>query len=140
VPTLPGSEAPETAPALDVPGVGELTVTFDRPDFEATIDHFYEVTLAAGTYDFTVDWNVGGDVDFVLCSGTCADPFGADVVGATDAENAFTPGVGAFQAASSAHPEHSTLTVPAGTYRILVEDFGGDAAGTTLTITIGRTE
>ena len=35
VPTLAGTDAPGTAPAIGVPAVGEATVTFDRPDFEA---------------------------------------------------------------------------------------------------------
>jgi hypothetical protein len=136
VPTLPGTDAFGTAPALQIPAVGGLTVTFDKPDFVATVDHFYQLNLAAGTYSFTVDWDVGSDVDLVLCSGTCDDPFGADLVGTV----ATTPGVGGFQGATSAHPEHSTLTVAAGTYGLLVEDFGEDAADATVTITIERSQ
>jgi hypothetical protein len=139
VPTLAGSEAPATAPTMPVPGVGELSVLFDNPDMVATIDHFYRIDVPAGTFSLTLDWNVGGDIDAVICSAPCDDPFGADLVGDVSDENIFTPGLGAFQGATSAHPEFVTLTLSAGTYFILAEDFGGDAAGTTLTLTLERT-
>jgi hypothetical protein len=110
-------------------------VQFDNPDFEATIDHYYELVVpAGGTFNINIDWNVGSDIDFVLCGGACADPFGADRVGTPTT----TPGSGGFQGASSNHPENGTLTLTPGTYFILVADFGEDAVGSTVTITLER--
>ena len=40
---------------------------------------------------------------------------------------------------TAAHPEVGIYTLTAGTYWVLVEDFGGDAAGTTLNIQVRRT-
>jgi hypothetical protein len=135
VPTLPGTDAPGTAPALSIPGVGASTVTFEAPDLESSPNLYYLLTVPAGTFDFTLDWNVGGDIDFVLCNTTCADPFGADLIGTPTTD----PGTGGFQAATGSHPEHSVLTLAAGSYILHVNDFQGDAQGTTLTLTITRT-
>ncbi|HUQ14580.1 MAG TPA: hypothetical protein VM094_00890 [Gemmatimonadales bacterium] len=136
IPTLAGTDAPATAPSLTTPALGEASVLFDRPDFVATVDHFYKLVVPAdATFDMTVDWNIGGDIDFVVCGGTCADPFGADLIGTFTTD----PGTGGFQGATSAHPEFSTLTLTAGTYWILVEDFGGDAAESTVIVTLERT-
>jgi hypothetical protein len=139
VPTLPGSDAAGTAPSLPVPGVGELAVLFDNPDFEATIDHFYRIDVPAGTFTFSVDWNVGSDVDFVVCGGGCADPFGADLVHGLNLDGTEAPFPGA-PGATANHPEEGLYTLTAGTYFVFVEDFGGDAAGTTLTFTLTREE
>ena len=145
VPTLAGSDAPGTAPSLPVPGVGELAIQFDTPDFEATADRFYRIDVPAGTFTLTLDWNVGDDVDVYVCSAPCDDPFGADLVGDPSPENALTPGVGAFQAATGNHPEQVSFPLTAGTYFFLVEDFGQlaggvPAIGTTLTFTLSRDE
>ncbi|HJR51820.1 MAG TPA: hypothetical protein VJ794_11980, partial [Gemmatimonadales bacterium] len=127
VPVLPGTDNPATAPNLPVPGVGEASVQFDKPDFLATIDHFYALTVPAGTFDITVDWTVGSDVDFVLCNADCS-AFVADTL------------ANQFPGATAAHPEIGTYELAAGTYVLLVEDFGGDANEATVTISLNRTE
>ena len=138
VPTLGGTDDPATAPPLTTPDLGELTVLFDNPDFESTIDRFYRIDVPANaTFRVVVDWNVGSDVDFFICGDGCDDPFDTDLVqGFTTA----TPPVPSFfPGATSAHPEQGIYTLTPGTYWLLVEDFGEDAVGTTLTITLRRT-
>lgn len=124
--TVPGTESPTTAPALPIPAPGQTTAFFDLPDFVATIDHFYRLDIAeAGDYTVTVDWNVGSDLDAPVCVSdpTCASEDFAD------------PTV------SANHPETGGFTLPAGTHTLLVEDYGGDAAGpppSLIKITISR--
>ncbi len=118
--TLPGTAAPTTAPAISVPAAGGVTATFDLPDFTATIDHFYKLDVTeAGDYDVSVDWSVGSDVDVVLCFDAGCSTFDAS-------------------AATGNKPEAATFTLPVGTSYLLVEDFGGDAAGATISITINH--
>jgi hypothetical protein len=115
--------------------VGTATVLFDNPDFEATIDHFYRLDIPAnGNFTVTVDWNIGSDIDFVVCDGACADPFGADVVAGTT----LTGTASSFPGATAAHPENGRYTLAPGTYFVLVEDFGEDAVGSTVVITLRR--
>jgi hypothetical protein len=139
VPTLAGSDAPGTAPVLNTPALGASTVQFDNPDFEATIDHFYRFDVPAGTFTVVVDWNVGSDIDFVVCGGGCADPFGADLVNGVNLDGTAAPFPGA-PGATANHPEAGLYTLSAGTYFLFVEDFGGDAAGSTINITLERTQ
>jgi hypothetical protein len=127
VPTLAGSEDPATAPAVSVPAEGALSVLFDAPDYEgpvcaATGDvcKFYEMTVtSAGLYTITMDWNVGSDIDLFLCPDPGAITGGCD-----------------FQAATGAHPEVGEYNLTPGTYYLVADDFGHDAVGTTLVITI----
>jgi hypothetical protein len=84
-------------------------VTFDAPDFAATIDHFYRLNVTeAGDYTVTVDWTVGNDVDAPVC---VADP--------TCAAEDFTDAT-----VSGNKPETGTFTLPVGTSTLLIEDFG----------------
>jgi hypothetical protein len=111
--TLPGTDAPGTAPSLVIPAAGTLTVSRDKPDFVATIDHFYNLNITeAGDYTITVDWVAGSDLDLALDG-----DFG-------------------LGGATANKPEAIETTLTAGVHSLLVEDFGGDAAGTILTITI----
>jgi pre-peptidase len=117
---LAGTASTGTAPAVPVPAAGTTTGFFDLPDFTATIDHFYRLDVTeAGDYTVTVDWSTGSDVDLLLCNdAACSAP---------DAT-----------AATGNQPESATYTLAAGTYYIWVEDFGGDAAGATLSFSISH--
>jgi len=123
VAAVPGTADPSTAPALPIPAAGQTTAFFDLPDFAATVDHFYRLDITEpGDYSITVDWNIGSDIDAPVCLSdpTCASEDFAD------------PTV------SASHPESGTFTLPAGTHIIWVNDYGADAAGTTLSIVIER--
>jgi len=122
VPTLGGTDSPATAPSLPVPAVGETSSIFDAPDFVATADHFYKFDVAtAGDYTITMDWTAGSDIDMFLC------PAPGAITGACD-----------FTAATGAHPESATFTLTPGTFYIVADDFGADAAGTTMQISISQ--
>jgi hypothetical protein len=124
--TIPGSEAGGTAPAITAPPVGATAAFFDRPDFVSTIDHFYRIDVAeAGDYTITVDWSVGSDIDLAI--GTAPGVVPCTIADCSDA---------VFFAATAAHPESGTVTLAAGPNYLLVEDFGGDAAGALVTITV----
>jgi hypothetical protein len=115
-----GTEAAATAPALPIPGVGEFTVFFDQPDFVATIDHFYKLTVTeAGTYTITMDWDIGSDIDLFVCE----DPPAADFSNCP--ASSFVD-----------HPEETEVSLTPGTYFVVGEDFGADAIGTELKITV----
>jgi hypothetical protein len=121
--TLPGTDAPGTAPSIPLPAAGGVTATFDVPDFAATIDHFYKLNVTEpGDYTITVGWSIGSDLDAPVCVSdpTCASE---DFLDATVSGN---------------KPETGTFTLPAGTHVLWVEDYGGDAAGTKLSIVISR--
>lgn len=116
-----GTDNPATAPALAIPPPGGTTALYDAPDFTATIDHFYRLDVAeAGDYTVTVDWSLGSDIDLILCNdAACSAPN--------------------FAAATGNQPESATYTIATpGTYYVLVEDYAGDAAGSTVSITISR--
>jgi hypothetical protein len=115
---LAGTEATSTAPALAVPPLDASTVTFDVPDFTTTANRFYRIDVTeAGNYTVLMDWDIGGDLDLLLCNDTaCSAP---DIAGAT-----------------GAHPEAPTYTLTPGTYYLWVNDYGGDAAGTTISFII----
>jgi hypothetical protein len=115
---LGGTDNPATAPNTNAPGLGGGAAIFDAPDFTATIDHYYKLTVTeAGNYTITTDWAVGSDIDQILCNdAACSAPD--------------------FTAATGAHPETGTYALVPGTYYIIVEDFGGDAAGSSVTVSI----
>jgi hypothetical protein len=115
-----GTNSTATAPALPVPAAGQTTGYFDLPDFTATPDHFYRLDIAeAGDYTITVDWSTGSDIDLILCSdASCATQD--------------------FTAATGNQPESATYTLAAQTYYVQVEDFGGDAAGATLSFSLSH--
>jgi hypothetical protein len=126
VPTLPGATDPTTAPPLSTPGVGEVSVLFDKPDYESTLDAFYKLAITeAGTYTITMDWDVGDDVDMFLCG----DPLASDFSNCD------------FTGATGAHPEVVPFDLAPGDYIVVADDFGQfaggvPAIGATLVITI----
>jgi hypothetical protein len=124
VPTLPGTGTPGTAPSLTTPAEGALSVLFDNPslDIDPVIgpSAYYALTITqAGSYDITMDWNVGSDIDMFVCPAATVGDFDCD-----------------FQAATGAHPENGVYDLTPGDYFVVANDFGVDATGTTLVITI----
>jgi hypothetical protein len=119
--TIGGTDDPATAPTLITPAEGFSSVLFDLPDYTASLDHFYKLVVTeAGAYTITVDWTVGSDIDMFICP----------------APGAITAACN-FDAASSDHPEvNPGVALDPGTYYIVAEDFGEDAAGTTLTVAV----
>ncbi len=128
-----GTDDPSTAPDVPVPAaVGEASAFFDIPDFTATVDHFYKINVpSAGNYALTVDWDIGDDIDAIVCTDvTCGDFAGPDP----------------FDTATGDHPEEGVFALAAGDNYILVEDFGGadgddttaPATGATIHITLVR--
>jgi hypothetical protein len=116
-----GTDDPATAPTVPTPAAGLGSVFYDVPDYASTIDHFYKLVVTeAGDYDITVDWSVGSDVDVAICP----EPFSSATCN--------------FFAATAAKPEAGTVTLTPGTYYILAEDFGEDAAGATIKITLAH--
>ena len=125
-----GTDDPATAPALPVPEAGAFTVFFDGPDFAGsapcafgTICHFYKLTVTeAGVYTVTLDWDIGGDIDMYLCG----DPPAADFSNCD------------FSGASADHPESVEFDLAPGTFFVVADDFGTDAIGTELKLTVER--
>ncbi len=120
VPTIAGTDDPGTAPTLITPALDRSSVLFDKPDFVATVDHFYELNITeAGAYTVTLDWDIGSDIDMFLCPAAGVATFDCDFTGAT-----------------AAHPEIGTFELAAGTYYVVADDFGADAAGATIQIAV----
>jgi hypothetical protein len=120
--TAAGTDDPSTAPSLTIPDPGFAAPFFDAPDFVATADHFYKLVVPAdGDYTISMDWTVGSDVDMFVC------PAPGAITAACD-----------FSAATGDQPESATFTLTAGTYYVVADDFGADAAGATLSITVAR--
>ena len=117
---LAGTGSTATAPTVPVPAVGGASAGFDAPDFAGSPDAFYRIDVTeAADYVITLDWTVGSDLDLILCDdAACSAPD--------------------FQAALSNHPESGTYTLAPGTYYIWANDFGADAAGSQITISITR--
>ncbi len=116
----PGTDDPATAPSLPVPAEGAIAGFFDGPDFVAAVDHFYKLTITEeGVYTVTMDWDIGSDIDMFLCPDPGAITASCD-----------------FQAATGAHPEAGSFTLAPGTYFIVADDFGADAAGAELSIVV----
>jgi hypothetical protein len=118
---LPGTDNPATAPALAIPPPGGATGLYDAPDFAASVNRFYRLDITEpGDYDITLNWDLGSDLDMILCfDAACSD--------------------GDAQAATGAHPEHGVFTIETPvTYYVLVNDYAGDAAGATISLEIHR--
>jgi hypothetical protein len=115
-----GTASASTAPPLPVPAAGTTTGFWDTPDFDATVDHFYKLSVTeAGTYVISLNWDLASDLDLILCNDTaCSAPD--------------------TQAASSNQPESGTYSLTPGTYYVLVEDFGEDASGSTISLTVSH--
>ena len=124
IPTT-GSLDPATGPAIPVPADSGFTSIFRAiPGYPggAVEDRWYTFVVPTdGVYTITVDWTLGSDLDVGVCTEAGAPSFDCD-----------------FSAATAAHPETGDFTLTAGNYALLVEDFGEDAAGTQLTITMTR--
>jgi hypothetical protein len=138
---LAGTTTRATAPTVALPGAGQTKVLFDLPDLTSLADPlaqffaspdwggaggtaFYKVNApAAGDYDITVDWDVGSDLDLIVCG----DP--VDTVNFSNCD---------FQGATGDQPQGGTYSLEAGTNNIIVNDFGGDAAGAKITFTISH--
>jgi hypothetical protein len=130
---LEGTTGQASAPALDVPGAGGLTTVFDQPDFSAADDPiiplvgpsaFYKIVIPSnGDYTITANWDIGSDIDMFVCGSPIND---------VDLSNCD------FSAATGNQPESATYTLTAGTYFIVLNDFGGDAAGATVQVTIAH--
>jgi hypothetical protein len=120
IPTIGGTDDPGTAPSLVTPGLDRSSVLFDKPDYEATADHFYKLVVTQeGLYTITLNWDIGSDVDMFLCPEAGVGTFDCD-----------------FTAATGAHPETAEFALTPGTYYIVADDFGADAIGTTLQINV----
>ena len=133
---LAGTNREATAPTLALPGAGETKILFDLPDIPAGFGDpvadlaggggsaFYKINVpSAGDYTITLDWDIGTDLDVFVCD----DPI--DSVGLSNCD---------FAAATGDHPESATYTLTAGVHNIVINDFGGDAAGAKLVFTISH--
>jgi hypothetical protein len=110
---LPGTDDPGTAPTLPVPPVDLQSRLFDAPDFAANIDRWYRFDVTEeGIYTIRLDWDIGSDIDLVVCD---------EALEACDG-----------QAATGNVPEIGEFALTPGTYFVLAEDFGEDAAGATI--------
>jgi hypothetical protein len=136
---LAGTATRATAPTLPLPGAGATKILFDLPDMTSVVDPlaaffaspdwggaggtaFYKISVpAAGDYTITADWDIGSDLDLIVCG----DP--VDEAGFTNCD---------FQAATGDHPQTGTFSLTAGSHFIMIQDFGGDAAGATIILTI----
>jgi hypothetical protein len=131
---LAGTNREATAPVLALPGAGELKTLFDQPDLAAGFGDpvadlaggggsaFYKLNVPAnGDYTITVDWSVGSDMDVFVCD----SPIDAVALSNCD-----------FSAATGDQPESATFSLTAGSHIIVLNDFGGDAAGALFQITI----
>lgn len=114
VPSLPGTGSTATAPPLAIPAAGGTTGLYDAGTFTgdvlgtgAPVDQVYRLNIAtAGDYTITVNWDSDADIDLALCSdAACSAPD--------------------FSAATGAHPESNTYTLPAGTHYLVVDLFAG---------------
>ena len=140
-----GTDDPGTAPPLPLPGaVGETTAFWDTPDFDpltGTVDRFYGFNVPAnGNYRVSINWDVGDDVDGILCTDATCSAFVAGLQ-----ENPPLTDL-RFVMATSTQPEVGTFALTPASHVLLVEDFGGadddpntaPAIGAKLLITITR--
>jgi hypothetical protein len=123
-----GTLDPSTAPSLITPALDTFSVFFDMPDFlgpdptQPTIDHFYELTVTeTGQYVITVDWDIGTDIDLLVCLPDLSDCPLTSFVN---------------------HPEKVRGVLTPGTYIVWVEDFTGappEFGGTGVPDAVGAT-
>jgi hypothetical protein len=131
---LAGTNREATAPTLTLPGAGAIKTLFDQPDLAAGFGDpvadlaggggsaFYKINVpSAGDYTITVNWSVGSDVDLFVCD----SPIDATALSNCD-----------FTAATGDQPESATFSLTAGNHILVLNDFGGDAAGALFQITI----
>jgi hypothetical protein len=106
---LAGTDDPGTAPTIALPAIGETTRFYDAPNFAASIDAFYRITVPAevGGVTVTLNWNSAADIDLIQCDLALA--------------------VCNFAGATAAKPESATFTLAPGTYSIIAELFAGTA-------------
>lgn len=123
-PTEPANDSPATAPAI-APGV-EIFGQVSAGDAD---DFFTLVVAAETTYRLDLDWTDTADVDAAILR-----PSG--IFGSCNPANAAGDFLGCA-AATGDKPETGTVTLAAGTYRVLVELFsgGGDAVQYRLKLT-----
>ena len=125
VPTTPGTGDAGTAPSLITPALDRASAFFDKtswdihPVFGIPLSYYKLVVTEAGVYTITMDWDVGSDVDMFVCPEAGVGDLDCD-----------------FTAATGDHPEAADFALDPGTYYIVANDFGEDAAGTTLNIQV----
>jgi hypothetical protein len=110
VPTLAGTGDPGTAPSVITPDEGFSSLLVDLPPFNGVdfVDAYYEfVVTEAGVYTITMNWDIGDDVDLLVCPAATVATFGCD-----------------FTAATGDHPESADFALDPGTYYIVADDFG----------------
>lgn len=99
---------PDPAFTLAMPAVGDSIIFYDG--FQSSeADNFYTFTTAAtATFQFTMTWPNDADLDLYVCDAGC---------------NNFEGGAAQFNAATSANPEVATMTLPAGSHNLWVNQF-----------------
>jgi hypothetical protein len=114
--TVPGHDAPGTAPVIPTPALGEVSGFFDTGGFGGTDisddsgegAQYYQFTMTeAGSVNITLNWPASSvaDLDLILCSDiSCSD--GGNLV-----------------AAGASHPESGDYNLAAGTYYIVAAFF-----------------
>ncbi len=117
---LAGTATPATAPTIDVPAAGGTSIVYDKGTFtgpDLSLDggigaQYYKLVITeAGDYTFTVNWDIGTDIDMELCSDvTCSDG-------------------GTFLGSGLAQPETDTITLDPGTYYFDAVLFAGAVPG-----------
>jgi hypothetical protein len=125
IPVAAGTAAFTTAPTINIPADSGFTSIFrDAPPFPGGVREirYYKVVVPTdGDYTITMDWTVGTDIDMAVCP--------AAGVATDDCD---------FSAATGDHPESKTFSLTAGTYYVYGQDWGKNAVGTKLTITMTR--
>jgi pre-peptidase len=121
--TVPGHDAPGTAPVIPTPALGQTSAFFDTGKFTGTditgdsdpangpSAQYYQFTMTeAGSVNITLNWPASSvaDLDLVLCS----DP-------SCSAPNTV--------AAGASHPESGDYNLAAGTYYIVAVFFASTA-------------
>lgn len=111
---LPGTDDPNTAPAIPIPGVGSSVTFWDNGDpFAAQVfseDRIYAINMpAAGNITFALDWSNDADVDILFVDG------------------AFANVIPCYGGATGSQPENVTCALPAGTSFLIANLFAGTA-------------
>ncbi len=102
---LDPNDAPDPAATLVIPASGDSLIVYEGFATGAA-DNFYTITLGATTtFSVTLGWNTAADLDILWCDAGC---------------NNF---VGNFDGAGSSNPEASTVTLPAGSYNLWINNF-----------------